>query len=154
MLFHKATIYTAVQPEPFVGDVRVLNGKIAAVGAELAADPGEEVVQAEGLNLYPGFVEAHGHIGLDGYGIGYEGADYNEMNDPLVPQLRAIDGIEPRDPSLLQAAQGGVTLLDKLSEEESAELRRQAPPADPGERMGFQKALKKVLEQRNRQRRS
>ena len=111
MLFHKATIYTAVQPEPFVGDVRVLNGKIAAVGAELAADPGEEIVQAEGLNLYPGFVEAHGHIGLDGYGIGYEGADYNEMNDPLVPQLRAIDGIEPRDPSLLQAAQGGVTTL-------------------------------------------
>ena len=55
---------------------------------------------------------------------------------------------------LLGAAQGGVTLLDKLSEEESAELRRQAPPADPGERMGFQKALKKVLEQRNRQRRS
>ena len=55
---------------------------------------------------------------------------------------------------LLGAAQGGVTLLDKLSEEEAAELRRQAPPADPGERMGFQKALKKVLEQRNRQRRS
>ena len=37
MLFHKATIYTAVQPEPFVGDVRVLNGKIAAVGQGLDA---------------------------------------------------------------------------------------------------------------------
>lgn len=110
MLIRNATIYTAVAPEPFVGDVRVCNGKILAVGPNLEA-PGEPVVDAAGLNLYPGFVEAHGHIGLDGYGVGFEGKDYNEMNDPLVPQLRAIDGIEPRDPALLQAAQGGVTTL-------------------------------------------
>lgn len=110
MLIRNATIYTAVAPEPFVGDVRVCNGKILAVGPNLEA-PGEPVVDAAGLNLYPGFVEAHGHIGLDGYGVGFEGKDYNEMNDPVVPQLRAIDGIEPRDPALLQAAQGGVTTL-------------------------------------------
>ena len=110
MLIRNATIYTAVAPEPFVGDVRVCNGKILAVGPNLEAR-GEPVVDATGLNLYPGFVEAHGHIGLDGYGVGFEGKDYNEMNDPLVPQLRAIDGIEPRDPALLQAAQGGVTTL-------------------------------------------
>lgn len=110
MLIRNATIYTAVAPEPFVGDVRICNGKILAVGPNLEA-PGEPVVDATGLNLYPGFVEAHGHIGLDGYGVGFEGKDYNEMNDPLVPQLRAIDGIEPRDPALLQAAQGGVTTL-------------------------------------------
>lgn len=110
MLIRNATIYTAVAPEPFVGDVRVCNGKILAVGPNLEV-PGEPVVDATGLNLYPGFVEAHGHIGLDGYGVGFEGKDYNEMNDPLVPQLRAIDGIEPRDPALLQAAQGGVTTL-------------------------------------------
>ena len=110
MLIRNATIYTAVAPEPFVGDVRVCNGKILAVGPNLEA-PGEPVVDATGLNLYPGFVEAHGHIGLDGYGVGFEGKDYNEMNDPVVPQLRAIDGIEPRDPALLQAAQGGVTTL-------------------------------------------
>lgn len=110
MLIRNATIYTAVAPEPFVGDVRVCNGKILAVGPNLEA-PGEPVVDATGLNLYPGFVEAHGHIGLDGYGVGFEGKDYNEMNDPLAPQLRAIDGIEPRDPALLQAAQGGVTTL-------------------------------------------
>ena len=32
MLIRNATIYTAVAPEPFVGDVRVCNGKILAVG--------------------------------------------------------------------------------------------------------------------------
>lgn len=40
MLIRNATIYTAVAPEPFVGDVRVCNGKILAVGPNLEA-PGE-----------------------------------------------------------------------------------------------------------------
>lgn len=110
MLIRNATIHTAVQREPIVGDVLVKDGKIAAVGPNLSAE-GEEVLDASGLNLYPGFVEAHCHIGLHGYGIGYEGADYNEMNDTLVPQLRAIDGIEPTDPTFLQAARAGVTTV-------------------------------------------
>ena len=45
MLIRNATIYTAVAPEPFVGDVRVCNGKILAVGPNLEA-PGEPVVDA------------------------------------------------------------------------------------------------------------
>ena len=110
MLIRNATIHTAVQREPIAGDVLVKDGKIAAVGKNLTAEGGE-VFDASGLNLYPGFVEAHCHIGLHGYGIGYEGADYNEMNDTLVPQLRAIDGIEPTDPTFLQAARAGVTTV-------------------------------------------
>ena len=55
----------------------------------------------------------------------------------------------------VEAGDGGVTLLDKLSAEEAENLRRlAAPAAEPGEKMGFQEALKKVLEQRNRQGRS
>ena len=45
------------------------------------------------------------------YGIGYEGCDYNEMNDIWTPQLRAIDGINPRDPSLAIARKAGVTCV-------------------------------------------
>ena len=56
-------------------------------------------------------MDAHTHIGLDGYGIGYEGCDYNEMNDIWTPQLRAIDGINPRDPSLADARKAGVTCV-------------------------------------------
>ena len=110
MLIRNATIYTAVQREPVQGDILIRNGKIAAVGPNLDAT-GEEVFDATGLNAYPGFVEAHCHIGLDGYGIGYEGADYNEYNDSVVPQLRAIDGIEPLDPTLGMAARAGVTTV-------------------------------------------
>ena len=61
--------------------------------------------------LFRSLVEAHGHIGLDGWAVGYEGKDYNEYNDPVTPQLRAIDGINPFDESLRDAALGGVTTL-------------------------------------------
>lgn len=110
MLIKNATIYTAVLPEPIRGDILIRDGKIAAVGPNLPAE-GEEVYDATGLSAYPGFVEAHCHIGLDGYGIGYEGADYNEHSDPVVPQLRAIDGIEPTDPTFSMAARAGVTTV-------------------------------------------
>ncbi len=111
MLIKNANIYTAVQRDPFVGDIRIVNGKIMEISANLSANGTEEVYDAAGLNAYPGFVEAHCHIGLDGYGIGYEGSDYNEHSDPITPHLRAIDGIEPMDPTLLQAAQAGVTTV-------------------------------------------
>ena len=72
--------------------------KFAAIGTDLTAPADAAVFDADGLEVYPGFVDAHTHIGLDGYGIGYEGCDYNEMNDIWTPQLRAIDGINPVTP--------------------------------------------------------
>ena len=63
------------------------------MGHELNVPADIAVLDAAGLDIFPGFVDAHTHIGLDGYGIGYEGCDYNEMNDIWTPQLRAIDGI-------------------------------------------------------------
>lgn len=102
------TIHNAISKEAFVADIMIDNGKITAIGTGLNAD-GAEIIDATGLHVYPGFVEAHCHIGLDGYGIGYEGSDYNEMNDPVAPHLRAIDAINPFDPTLKMAAEAGVT---------------------------------------------
>lgn len=103
-------IHNAIQPEPFTADMIIEDGKIKAIGQNLSVK-GAKVVDASGLNVYPGFVEAHGHSGLDGYGIGYEGQDYNEMNDILSPQLRAIDAIQPMDQALIEAREAGVTCL-------------------------------------------
>ena len=103
-------IHDAVNPEPYVADILIDKGKIKAVGQKLPAK-GAKVIDATGLEVYPGFVEAHGHSGLDGYGIGYEGQDYNEMNDILSPQLRAIDAIQPMDYALKEAREAGVTCL-------------------------------------------
>lgn len=102
------TIHNAISKEAFVADIMIDNGKITAIGTGLNAD-GAEIIDATGLHVYPGFVEAHCHIGLDGYGIGYEGSDYNEMNDPVAPHLRAIDAINPFDSTLKMAAEAGVT---------------------------------------------
>ena len=111
MIIRGGKIYDAVHREPYEADVLVRDGKIAEIGANLAVSADAEVVDAKGLNVYPGLVEAHGHIGLDGWAIGYEGQDYNEYNDPVTPQLRAIDGINPFDYSLKDAALGGVTTI-------------------------------------------
>ena len=102
------TLHTAVSKETFIADILIDGRKIVKIGKGLSAD-GAEVIDATGLQVYPGFVEAHCHIGLDGYGIGYEGHDYNELNDPVTPQVQAIDGINPFDPCMKMAAKAGVT---------------------------------------------
>ena len=110
LLIRGGLIHNAIDPEPFTGDILVEGGKIVKIAPHIDA-PKAEVYDAAGRNVYPGFVEAHGHIGLDGYGIGFEGQDYNEYGDAITPQLRAIDGIEPRDRALAEARDAGVTTL-------------------------------------------
>lgn len=123
------TVHDGVHREGFQADILVEDGKIKAIrehmegehsmegghsmeeGHSMEIPAGTEIVDASGLQVYPGFVEAHGHIGLDGYGIGYEGMDYNELNDIISPQMRGIDGVKPMDPALPKAAAAGVTCV-------------------------------------------
>ena len=110
-LIKNGLVHDAVHRDAYKADILLADGKIAAIGNGLTAPADAAVFDADGLEVYPGFVDAHTHIGLDGYGIGYEGCDYNEMNDIWTPQLRAIDGINPRDPSLGDARRAGVTCV-------------------------------------------
>ena len=68
-----------------------------------------EVIDAEGKFIFPGFIDAHTHLGLWEDGMGMEGADGNEETDPITPQLNVIDGINPMDRTFKEAYQGGVT---------------------------------------------
>lgn len=110
-LIRGGLVHDAVHRDACKADILLADGKIAAIGTDLTAPADAVVFDADGLDVFPGFVDAHTHIGLDGYGIGYEGCDYNEMNDIWTPQLRAIDGINPRDPSLADARRAGVTCV-------------------------------------------
>ena len=85
------------------------DGTIIAVGADLEAPEGAQVLDAQGRLVTPGCVDAHCHIGLDNEAVGWEGHDYNEIVDPLTPQMRAIDSIYPQDESFGNAIRGGVT---------------------------------------------
>ena len=104
-------VHDAIHEEAYQADILVEDGRIKAIGEHLETEEGVQIVEAEGLHVYPGFVEAHGHIGLDGYGIGYEGMDYNELNDIVSPQLRGIDGVKPMDAAFPKAAAAGVTCV-------------------------------------------
>ena len=102
-------IHDMIRKEPYQADILVKDGKIRTIGTDLPAD--EDVIDCAGADMYPGFVEAHAHLGLDGYGIGFEGSDYNEMGDICTPQMRAIDSFNPFDPTVKKAALGGITTV-------------------------------------------
>jgi imidazolonepropionase-like amidohydrolase len=114
MLYVKnGTLFTVAQKQEFTGDMLIDGGKIIEIGQNLSAKAGtaDETIDATGLYVYPGFVDAHSHLGLAGYAIRFEGSDYNELTDSLTPQLEAIDAFNPFDESVKQAALGGVTTV-------------------------------------------
>ena len=111
MILKNGMIYDGVNPQPYQGDVAIREGRIAAVGGEVTPLPEEEILDVSGKRVYPGLVEAHCHLGLDNYGMGYEGHDYNEMNDMLACQMRAIDSFNPMEKGVGMALEGGVTTV-------------------------------------------
>ena len=104
-------IHDAVNRDPYIADILIDNGVITAIAPELSIPEGTEIFNASGLLVYPGFVDAHSHLGLDNYACGWEGKDYNEMTDILCPQLRGVDSINPMDPTFRMAAEAGVTCV-------------------------------------------
>lgn len=91
------------------GQILIENGKIIAVGLDLEIPDDCEVIDANGCIVSPGFVDAHCHMGMWESSIGFEGSDGNEMTDPVTPELRAIDAINPCDEAFKLALTGGVT---------------------------------------------
>ncbi|MCG8484618.1 MAG: amidohydrolase [Clostridia bacterium] len=108
MIIINAEIYT-MEGESFKrGCVWIENGKIKKI-AEVINIDGEKIIDADGRMLFPGFIDAHSHLGMWEDGVDFEGADGNEATDPITPQLRAIDAINPMDRTFEEAYQGGIT---------------------------------------------
>ena len=98
------------QDTRFSGWVLLEDDKIAATG-EGRPPACAEVLDGEGGVLTPGLIDIHSHLGLYEDGLGFEGADGNEDTDPVTPQLRAIDGINPMDRGFQEAREAGVTTV-------------------------------------------
>lgn len=109
LIIKNGYIYTMAGEIIEGGDILIDGGKIKEVGKNLVAPLDAEVIDAEGKMVTPGFIDAHCHIGLFEDGMGFEGSDGNEWVDPVTPQLRAIDGINPMDETFKEAAAGGIT---------------------------------------------
>lgn len=84
--------------------------KILYVGENCRVDA-DEIIDADGAYVLPGLIDAHCHVGLFGDSLGFEGADGNEASDPITPQLRAIDGINPQDRAFSEARKAGITTV-------------------------------------------
>ena len=111
MIIRNAMIHDAIHEEAYRGDILIRDGRLVQIGGRAETEDAE-ILDAEGLNAYPGFVDAHSHIGLDGYG-GPTGStyDYNEMNDIVSPQLRGLDSYYAQDAAIPMALEGGVTTV-------------------------------------------
>ncbi len=94
------------------GTVLVQEGKITAVGAAVVIPPGVRVVDAAGSWVLPGFIDAHAHVGVHEEGEGWAGNDTNEMTNPVMAQVRAIDAINPADLGFRDAISGGVLAVN------------------------------------------
>ncbi len=84
-------------------------GQIVAVGKDVLVPESARVIDAHGQYVLPGFIDSHTHLGVFSDGEGREGADGNEMTNPLTPGVRAVDGFNPADVALRDAVQGGIT---------------------------------------------
>lgn len=91
------------------GDILVDRGKIVAIGAKLKAPAKCRVIDANGLMVTPGLIEAHCHVGIHGEVSRWEGNDINEYSNPVTPHLRAIDGFRPDDEGVAHALAAGIT---------------------------------------------
>ncbi len=89
------------------------NGVITGIGPMgiCPEQPGEEWLDLKGAHVYPGFIDAHTHLGMWEDGLNFEGDDGNEETDPLTPQLRAIDALNPMDRCFREALESGVTTV-------------------------------------------
>ena len=101
-----------IDGQPFDGIIRVRDGKIVALGAELTVPAGATVVDAGHGWVLPGFIDAHTHVGLHEEAEGWAGSDVNEMTNPVTADVRALDAINPADLAFADALAGGVTTVN------------------------------------------
>jgi imidazolonepropionase-like amidohydrolase len=102
-----------ITAEPIDGaTILIRDGKIAAIGAGLDVPADAQVIDAAGRWVLPGFIEAHGHVGVHEEGEGWAGSDSNELTEPVTAHVRAVDAINPADLGFRDAISGGVLAVN------------------------------------------
>lgn len=84
-------------------DVLVRRGRIVEVGQDLRAPSGAEVIEAAGLHLTPGLVDAHSHTAV--------ARNVNEPSHAVTTEVRIGDALDPTDISIYRQLASGVTTV-------------------------------------------
>lgn len=106
----KGGMLHTMQEPLFCGDVLVEDGKIAAVGPSLEAKDAQ-IIDASGLHVLPGLIDAHSHIGLFDFNHDKSVDDANEMTDPVSAAMDARYGMNPKARELQVAYEHGITSM-------------------------------------------
>ncbi|MFI3226427.1 MAG: amidohydrolase [Clostridia bacterium] len=112
MLIINAKVYTLEQEIIENGFIKIHDNLIEQVGDMTDVPSYEgEIFDATGKVICPGFIDVHTHLGIVEDSLSFEGDDVNEDTDPITPELRAIDGINPFDRAFSETLKSGVTTV-------------------------------------------
>ncbi|MGB0036843.1 MAG: amidohydrolase family protein, partial [Candidatus Acidiferrales bacterium] len=103
-----AKVYTLVGPAIENGTVIIRGGKIAAVGANLAIPADAQVIDATGLEVYPGMFDPITQIGLNEVGAVRATVDLVEVGD-YNPELVAAMAVNPASAHIPVTRASGIT---------------------------------------------
>ena len=106
LVIKDAKIYTSAGKVYEKGDILIEDGKIVDIGENLSWDQGE-IIDANGLVVIPGIVDAHSHIG--GFGSTMDDQDLNEMTKNATPEVESIYSIDTKSPEFKRVTKGGIT---------------------------------------------
>jgi len=109
LLIQDAMLYTMETDRPVHGDLLADEGRIAEISERIAPTENMEILNARGLRVYPGFIDAHSHIGIAEEKSSGPLDESNEGTNPLTPCLRAIDAVNPMDSAFHNALASGIT---------------------------------------------
>jgi imidazolonepropionase-like amidohydrolase len=113
-LIRNVTILTAAGPVIRNGAVLLRDGKVAAVGATVAAPPDATVIDGTGKYVTPGIIDVHSHLGVYAAPGGDALSDGNEATNPVTAHVWAEHSVWPQDPQFPRNLAGGVTTLQVL----------------------------------------
>jgi len=85
--------------------------RIEAIGTNIRVPAEAEAWSLKDKVVIPGMIDAHTHLGLTQDGVGAMHSDEDEVDDPIVPHLRALDAINPEDIAFKDALRGGITTV-------------------------------------------
>lgn len=111
MIIKNAKLLTMEEVDYENGYIQIRDGLIQALGDMKDCPNDPETVDAHGGLVLPGFIDAHSHLGMWEDSLGFEGDDGNEDTEPVTPQLRAIDAVNPMDRCFKEAVEAGVTTV-------------------------------------------
>ena len=108
-LIRNARVFTVSGPVIENGMVLIRDGLIAAVGANIPVPQGAREIDARGLNVYPGMIDAGTTLGLTEVSGGAPGTvDVTELGN-FNPSVRAVDAINPHSAQVAVTRIVGVT---------------------------------------------